>query len=52
MSSNYDNWYCDKLPGEATDEFLNRSIMKSKNYIEAYQNKDPDKIFFVLVPAI
>jgi len=49
---NYDNWHCDQLPDEPKDVFLNWSITKTKKYIELYQAKEPDKIFFVLLPDI
>lgn len=50
LQSNYDNWYCDPQAGESEGEFLNRSLAKAEGYIRAYHAKDPDKIFFVLVP--
>ncbi|MFT3980444.1 MAG: Imm40 family immunity protein [Ferruginibacter sp.] len=46
----HDNWYCDQLPQEAQIEFLNRSIVKARHYIEAYKINADDKIYFVLVP--
>jgi hypothetical protein len=48
--STYDNWYCDRLPQEEQSNFLNRSIDKARQYIEAYNAQEPDKTFFVLVP--
>ena len=47
---NYDNWYCDKNLQETKLAFVLRSIAKAKQYIENYQSKYPDKIFFALVP--
>ena len=52
FESNYDNWYCDPLPDEEHGAFLDRSIKIAKQYIELYQTKEPDSIFFVLVPNI
>lgn len=48
--STYDNWYCDRGPNEEPLTFLSRSIDKAKQYIEAYNAQEPDKIFFALVP--
>lgn len=52
LQSNYDNWYCDPLADETEGEFLDRSLTKAEGYIKAYHAKEPDKIFFVLVPKI
>lgn len=52
IQPNYDSWHCDQLPDESKDAFFKRSITKAKQYIELYQAKKPDKIFFVLVPDI
>ena len=52
IKPNYDSWYCDPSPGETESEFLNRSIVKAKQYIEAYPIKKTDTIFFVLVPRV
>ena len=52
IKPNYDSWHCDQLPEEPKIIFFNRSIAKSKEYIEAYPIKEPDKIYFVLVPDI
>ncbi|MDO5615801.1 MAG: Imm40 family immunity protein [Cruoricaptor ignavus] len=49
---NYDSWYCDRLPSESHVEFVSRSIRKTKEYIEHYDIKVPNKIFFTFVPEI
>ena len=46
----YDNWYCDRLPSEEQSSFINRSIHKARQFIEAYNTQEPDKAFFVLIP--
>jgi hypothetical protein len=51
LQSNYDNWYCDPLPGETRKDFVNRSINKARNYIETYKGQGlNNNYFFVLVP--
>lgn len=49
---NYDNWYCDRIPGESDLAFVNRSINKAKDYIISYNMEYRDKIFFALVPEV
>lgn len=49
---NYDNWYCDRLPNESHSNFVSRSIRKTKEYIEHYNIREVDKIFFAFVPEI
>ncbi len=49
---NYDNWYCDQIQVESKPEFVLRSIAKAKQYIENYQGKDEDKLFFAFVPGV
>ena len=50
LQYNYDNWYCDRLTNESHLDFVSRSIKKAKEYIEHYNIKESDKIFFALVP--
>ena len=52
LRSNYDNWYCDELPNEFLSDFVIRSIDKAKQYIESYNIKKGDDIFFTLVPKV
>ena len=52
LRSNYDNWYCDELPNEFFSDFVIRSIDKAKQYIESYNIKKGDDIFFTLVPKV
>ena len=52
IKPNYDSWYCEPISTEPKSESLNRSIAKAKKYMELYQAKEPDKVFFVLVPDI
>ena len=33
IKPNYDSWYCDKLSEESVNEFVNRSIKETINYI-------------------
>lgn len=49
---NYDNWYCEQIQGEPRLDFTIRSIQKAKDYIESYNSKELDKIFFAFVPGI
>lgn len=49
---NYDNWYCDRLPNESDLDFVSRSIRKAREYIEHYNIKDSDTIFFAVVPEL
>ena len=52
LQYNYDNWYCDKLPGETKLEFANRSIKIARDYIENYNFKGSGEVFFVFVPDV
>src|SRR5688572_6073976 len=49
---NYDNWYCEPISDEDKISFIKRSIAKAEDYIKAYPIKEPDKIFFALVPGV
>ncbi len=49
---NYDNWYCDRLPTESHLDFVSKSIGKAREYIEHYDIREPDKIFFAFVPEV
>jgi hypothetical protein len=51
LQSNYDNWYCDPSSEETKIDFIKRSVAKAKEYIESYSVREPDKIFFVIVPG-
>ena len=50
MQSNYDNWYCEPLPGETKSNFVERSKNKAKDFIMTYKSKDSYNTFFLLVP--
>src|SRR5690606_23012544 len=45
---NYDNWYCDTLPKETLDNYVNRSIQEARGYIFNYVVCS--SVYFVLVP--
>ncbi|HET9825991.1 MAG TPA: Imm40 family immunity protein [Chitinophagaceae bacterium] len=49
---NYDSWHCDPLSDEDKVNFIKRSISTAERYIQAYPIKDPNKIFFALVPEV
>lgn len=49
---NYDNWYCEPLPDESKEDFVHRSIQKTREYIENYPAYEPGRIFFNLVPDV
>jgi len=51
IESNYDNWYCDREPGETDADFLIRSIRQEKNYVLSYQ-APATKVLFALVPSV
>lgn len=42
----YDNWYCNKESNESINEFVFRSCLASKSYIENYNSSD---CYFALV---
>ncbi|OFX44949.1 MAG: hypothetical protein A2W95_08180 [Bacteroidetes bacterium GWA2_40_14] len=52
IQSNYDSWHCDTLSGESKSDFVRRSLIKARTYIEEYNTKRPDKVFFVFVPNL
>jgi len=49
---NYDSWHCDPIPNELNIDFLNRSILRARNYIETYPDRESERIFFALVPEV
>ncbi len=52
LRSTYDNWYCEPLPNESLLDFVERSIDQAKQYIESYNVKKRNDIFFALVPEV
>lgn len=49
---NYDSWHCDQLPDETKNNFLQRSLKKTKDYVILYPEKETQEIFFALVPDV
>jgi hypothetical protein len=49
---NYDNWFCNQLPGEASSDFVIRSISKTRIYVEKYTAVLLNQIYFVFVPKL
>lgn len=47
--SNRDNWYCDREPDEAFENFVARSISKARVYISNYRNPNQKQEMFVIV---
>lgn len=47
--SNYDSWYCDKEPGESSDDYMVRSVNKARAYIFNYNSPNKRQELFVLV---
>ena len=43
----YDNWFSTKMAGESIADYISRSQLESKEYVENYQVGDG--VFFVLV---
>ena len=52
IQPNCDNWYCDQLTEESKDDYVNRSIKETIDYIERYDTKGFRKTFFVLIPEV
>lgn len=48
---NGDGWYSDPLPNESMEDFLKRSIDKTRTYIENYPQREDVRLFFNIVPA-
>lgn len=49
---NYDNWHSDPEQGETKNEFLIRSIEKSRMYLHLYKILEKGNPLFTLVPYI
>lgn len=49
---NYDSWYSNHIPEESNEDFVTRSIKKSKDYIEQYKPYVTDIIYFTIVPDV
>lgn len=47
--SNCDNWYCDREPDEAFENYVARSISKARVYISNYRNPNQKQEMFVFV---
>lgn len=47
--SNRDNWYCDREPDEAFENYVARSISKARVYISNYRNPNQKQEMFVIV---
>lgn len=45
---NYDSWHCERRTSEEKHQFVARSLVEAKIYIESYPVSD--KVFFVFVP--
>lgn len=43
----YDNWYFDKTKEENDEEYLKRSIIGTKNYINKYTNESFKNVIFL-----
>jgi len=50
IKPNYDNWYCERCTYETKLQFVKRSNILAKSYIENYQPPNNTKYYFVLVP--
>ena len=48
LKMNYDNWFCNSIPGESHSEYARRSIARARDYIQRYQVSDA---YFALVPG-
>lgn len=49
LGHNYDNWYCDREPDEAFENYVARSISKARVYISNYRNPNQKQEMFVIV---
>ena len=49
---NYDSWHCELNEEESDEDFLKRSIAKTREYITIYNSLHSDDVFFVIVPLI
>lgn len=45
----YDNWYCNQEAGESLEDFIFRSCLASKAYIESYKIPSCGNKYFALV---
>ena len=52
IQPNYDSWYCDELLEESKEEYVRRSIKEARSYIEKYNFRNAENIFFVFVPGV
>jgi hypothetical protein len=51
IQPNYDNWYCERGPGETALAFTSRSIQVAREYITTYSTNRND-VLFALVPQV
>lgn len=49
LTSNYDNWYCNRNENEELNDFVTRSIIHAREYINNYTNPSGRETFFVFV---
>lgn len=45
-----DNWTCNPVDGESQEAFVERSIRRSKEYIQNYPEPVVGKVYIVIVP--
>jgi hypothetical protein len=45
----YENWYCERLPGESTRAFANRSRLVARQFIGKLDMRDEKNLLVVLV---
>ena len=47
-----DNWHCDHLAGEEIKAFVQRSLLKARDYITNYKIHTGEDVLFSIVPNI
>lgn len=49
LTYTYENWYCEKLNNESNDEYLTRSYLITKAYLDSLINKGYGNRYVVIV---
>ena len=54
VASTYDNWYCDRRPGESEDAFMDRSVASARAFVQSYGPPSGLKgtVLFAIVPGV
>jgi Immunity protein 40 len=48
----YDNWHCDRAPGESEESFVGRSTARARTYVSTYRPSEDQRVLFAVIPGV